>query len=74
MLRARIITGLALAFGALATIYLLPLQIYSLVFGLVGAIAAYEYAGLAGVENRFARVAYTLIFIVLAGLNELLLD
>jgi phosphatidate cytidylyltransferase len=69
MLKTRIITGLALALGALATIYLLPLSAYSFVFWLVGALGAYEYAGLAGIEARPARWAYAGIYTALVLLT-----
>ena len=56
MLRSRIITGLVLAFTALIAIYLLPIPAFALFFWFVGMVAAYEYAGLAGIESRLRSV------------------
>jgi len=68
MLKSRIITGLALALTVLGAIYLLPVPAYGIFWWFVGAIGAYEYAGLAGMENRVARVAYSGLFTLLVGL------
>ena len=72
MLRSRIITGLVLAVTALVAIYLLPVPAFSVFFWLVGVVAAYEYAGLAGMERRALRIGYTGIYtlLVLATLYE----
>ncbi len=72
MLRSRIITGLVLAVTALVAIYLLPIPAFSLFFWLVGVVAAYEYAGLAGVERRWLRMAYAGVYtlLVLATVYE----
>lgn len=69
MLRSRIITGLALAFTALISIYLLSVSAFSVFFWFVGAVAAYEYAGLAGIEERWVRWAYAGIFTALVLLT-----
>ncbi|MEJ2087495.1 MAG: phosphatidate cytidylyltransferase [Gammaproteobacteria bacterium] len=69
MLKTRIITGLALALGALVAIYLLPPAAYAVVFWLVGGIGAYEYAGLAGIDVRPARWAYAGIYTLLVLLT-----
>jgi len=71
MLKTRIVTGLALALGALVAIYLLPLPAYAVFFWLVGAIGAYEYGGLAGLEGPLARWAYAGIYSVLVILTVL---
>jgi phosphatidate cytidylyltransferase len=65
MLRSRIITGLVLAFTVLIAIYLLPLWAFSLFWWLVGVVAAYEYAGLAGMEGRVSRYAYAGVYTLL---------
>lgn len=65
MLRTRIITGLALAFTALIAIYLLPIWAFALFFWVVGVVGAYEYAGLAGIEQRLARYAYAGVYTAL---------
>jgi phosphatidate cytidylyltransferase len=72
MLKARIITGLALAITALIAIYLLPPLYFSVFFWLVGVVAAYEYAGLAGIERRWLRLAYAGVYslLVLATVFE----
>lgn len=71
MLRSRIITGLVLALTALISIYLLPLPAFSIFFWMVGLVAAYEYAGLAGVEARLLRWAYAGLYSVLVLLTYL---
>ena len=58
MLKTRVITGLALAVTALVAIYLLNTWQFALFFWFVGAVGAYEYAGLAGLEARLPRFAY----------------
>jgi phosphatidate cytidylyltransferase len=65
MLRTRIITGLALAFLALIAIYLLPMNAYGVFWWVVGALGAWEYAGLAAMESRIARTAYVGVFTLL---------
>lgn len=69
MLRSRIITGLVLALTALVSIYLLPPLAFALFFWLVGAVAAYEYAGLAGIERRWLRWSYAGILTALVLLT-----
>ena len=65
MLRSRIITGLVLAFTALIAIYLLPMPVFALFWWFGGVVAAYEYAGLAGIEKRSLRYAYAGIYTLL---------
>ncbi|TNF80105.1 MAG: phosphatidate cytidylyltransferase [Gammaproteobacteria bacterium] len=65
MLKTRIITGLVLAFTALIAIYLLPIPAFALFFWFVGMVAAYEYAGLAGIERKSLRYAYGGIYSLL---------
>ncbi len=71
MLRSRIITGLVLALTALISIYLFPLPVFSVFFWFVGLVAAYEYAGLAGMEARWVRWAYAGLYTVLVLLTYL---
>ncbi len=72
MLKARVITGLALAVTALVAIYLLTPWQFALFFWFVGAVGAYEYAGLAGMEARLPRFAYAGVYslLVLATVYE----
>ena len=69
MLKSRVITGLALALTALFVIYLLPLPAFAVFWWLVGGVAAYEYAGLAGMENVGWRYAYAGAFSLLVALT-----
>lgn len=61
MLRARVITALLLAAGLLAVLFLLPARHAELVFGLIAALAAWEWAGLMRIDGAgrimFAAVA-----------------
>lgn len=65
MLKSRIITGLVLAAVFLVAIYLLPLPVYAAFFWLVGAVGAWEFAGLAGIEQSWLRLVYTGVYSVL---------
>ncbi|MEQ8857849.1 MAG: phosphatidate cytidylyltransferase [Pseudomonadales bacterium] len=66
MLRARIITAVILAPLVIAAIYLLPLAGYALFFWLIAAAGTYEWAGLAGLVGRGARIACLIPLAVLA--------
>ncbi|MGI9327697.1 MAG: phosphatidate cytidylyltransferase [Pseudomonadales bacterium] len=66
MLKTRILTAIILAPLIVATIYLAPLWFYALVFALVTAAAAYEWAALVGMDRLLLRWAYTLSFALLA--------
>lgn len=68
MLRARIITALCLLPLVLAAIYLLPLAGFALVFLAVVAIAAHEWAALAGWSAQVARLGYVAALAPLAAL------
>lgn len=68
MLRARIITALCLLPLVLAAIYLLPLTGFALVFLAVVAIAAHEWAALAGWSAQGARIGYVVALAPLAAL------
>lgn len=69
MLRSRIITGLVLALTVLVSIYFFSPALFSVFFWFVGLVAAYEYAGLAGIERRWLRWAYAALFTVLVLLT-----
>jgi len=71
VLKSRIITGLVLAAVALIAIYLLPLPAYAVFFWFVGAVAAYEFAGLAGITAAWLRIAYAGVYSVLVLLTVL---
>ena len=61
MLKARVITGLVLAFALCVVIYLLPAQIYFLAMAFVCLCAAWEWTNLAGMQTLVSRVSYTLL-------------
>ncbi len=65
MLRSRIITGFVLAAVLLIAIYLLPVPAYAAFFWFVGAVGAYEFAGLAGIERIWWRLGYSGVYSVL---------
>jgi len=67
VLRARIITALTLLPLVLAAIYLLPLAGFALVFLAVVAIAAHEWAALAGWSTQAARIGYVVALAPLAA-------
>ena len=69
MLRARIITALIFAPLVVSAIYLLPLGGYAVFFWLIAAAGAYEWAGLAGVNGAWSRLAYLIVLAVLALLT-----
>ncbi|WP_211825636.1 phosphatidate cytidylyltransferase [Kistimonas asteriae] len=58
MLKQRIITALALLPVALGGVFLLPLTPFSVFIAVVIALAAWEWAGLAGFTNQLVRVGY----------------
>lgn len=68
MLRARIITALILLPLVLGAIYLLPLAGYAVAFWLVVAAAANEWAALAGLEGRAARIGYVVVLAMFSAL------
>jgi phosphatidate cytidylyltransferase len=67
MLKARIITALILAPCAIAAIYLLALEWYAIVFWLVAALGAYEFAGLAGLDGLPKRLGYVGVYTALVA-------
>ena len=69
MLRSRIITALIIAPLAVAAVYLLPLGWCALFFWGVSALGAFEWAGLLGLQRASLRMAYVLVFGVMAGLT-----
>ncbi|MGE5467137.1 MAG: phosphatidate cytidylyltransferase [Ignavibacteria bacterium] len=60
MLKARVATALALLFGLLAVLFVLPAPVAAAAFGLVAAAAAWEWAGLMRID-RAGRVFYALL-------------
>lgn len=60
MLKARIITALFLVAGFLAVLFLLPSRPAGIIFALVAALAAWEWAGLMQAASR-GRIAYGLL-------------
>lgn len=72
MLKARVITALLLSSGLFAVLFLLPAPGSSLVFALIAALAAWEWAGLMKV-GRAARSVYA-VAILLACLIVVWLD
>ena len=57
MLRTRILTAAVLAPLAIVAVLLLPLVPFAVLMGLVALAAAWEWAGLAGLDSRLGRVA-----------------
>ncbi len=57
MLRARVVTALALLFALLGVLFLLPKPAAAAAFGLVAAVAAWEWAGLMRIDAA-GRVLY----------------
>ena len=67
MLKNRIITALAIAFVALAAIFLLPLWAFSLFFLAAAGFGVFEWAGFAGLQSLRAKFLYTGLFLLLAA-------
>ena len=67
MLKNRIITALAIAFVALAAIFLLPLWAFSLFFLAAAGFGVFEWAGFAGLESLRAKLFYTGLFVLMAA-------
>lgn len=68
MLRARILTAAVLAPLAIAAVLLLPLVPFAVLMGLVALAAAWEWAGLAGLDSRQGRAAGVVLTALLLGL------
>jgi phosphatidate cytidylyltransferase len=66
MLRARVVTALVLLFAFLAVLFLLPASAAAAAFGLVAAVAAWEWAGLTRMEAG-GRVLYALVMAALCA-------
>ena len=58
MLKNRVITGICLALAVAAGIYFLPAAWLAAAFAVVGALAAWEWAGCAGLETKRGKVLY----------------
>ncbi len=69
MLKQRVITGLVLAPLVIAAIYLLPVWGFAIFVVLAAGFAAYEWAGLAGIDHLLGKFAYVLGFAALALLG-----
>lgn len=54
---------------ALVVIFVLPVPAYAVFWWLIGALGAYEYAGLAGIEKKTLRVAYAGLYSALVVLS-----
>ncbi|NND69848.1 MAG: phosphatidate cytidylyltransferase [Halioglobus sp.] len=61
MLKQRIITGLIMAGGFLAAVFLLPLPVLAAVFAVIVALGAWEWARLSGWVSTQGRVFYALL-------------
>ena len=66
MLKVRIITAIILALVFLGVLFYTPWQGFAIFTGLVFVLATWEWANLAGVSNNAARLAYTLVTVVVA--------
>ncbi len=66
VLRIRVITAVCIAPLAVAAMYLLALDWFALVFWILAALGAYEWAGLARLPGALQRGAYVGVFAVLA--------
>ena len=60
MLRARVVTALILLFALLGVLFLLPAPAAAAAFGLVAALAAWEWAGLMRIDSS-GRVIYAVL-------------
>jgi phosphatidate cytidylyltransferase len=65
MLKTRVITGALLGLSLLAALFLLPARWTIVGFGIVFAIAAWEWAGFGGIHAPLPRIAYTLAVVLL---------
>ena len=59
VLKQRILTGLVLAPIMIGGIFYLPMMQFMVFIGVITALGAWEWANLSGVQNKVARVAYT---------------
>jgi phosphatidate cytidylyltransferase len=64
MLLKRIITASVLASLIALAVFMLPMEYFSLVIGLITLIAAWEWSNLAGVSSLFKRVLFLLVLVL----------
>jgi len=64
MLLKRIITASVLAFLIALAVFILPMEYFSLVIGLITLLAAWEWSNLAGVTSLVKRVLFLLVLIL----------
>lgn len=69
MLKSRIITALILAPSVIAAIYLLPLSWFAGLFFLLAALAANEFAQLAGISRLWQRMIYVAVLGLLVAVS-----
>lgn len=67
MLKQRVITAVIMAAAFLAAIAWLPLAGLALLFGLLVALGAWEWSGLAGLNNAVMRIGYVLLICLFMG-------
>jgi phosphatidate cytidylyltransferase len=70
MLKQRILTAAVLVPLLVAALFYLPLSWISVLFGIIIAIAAWEWAGLSGLRRNLSKASYVL-FILLLGVAGL---
>lgn len=66
MLKQRVLTAIILVPLLLAALFYLPLPWLTALFGLVTAAAAWEWAGLAGLQRFASRIAYVVMLLLFA--------
>ena len=67
MLRQRVITALILAGALIATLLFAPYPVQAMLFALVAAAGAWEWAALVGSKGVLSRVFYAAIILLLCG-------
>ena len=67
MLRQRVITALILAGALISTLLFAPFPVQAILFTLVAAAGAWEWAALVGAHGTFSRLAYSAVIPLLCG-------